>query len=61
MNPDVISLHATDPAMGAVSEMAKRHIHRIIVLGEDGRLAGIVTAMDIVRAIARGERFDLVD
>lgn len=61
MNPDVISLYATDPAMAAVTEMVKRNIHRIIVLGEDSKLAGIVTAMDVVRAVARGERFDLAD
>ena len=61
MNPDVVSLYATDPAMAAVNEMAKRNIHRIVVLGEDSQLAGIVTAMDVVRAVARGERFDLRD
>jgi CBS-domain-containing membrane protein len=61
MNPDVVSLYATDPALAAVNEMAKRDIHRIVVLGEDGQLAGIVSAMDVVRAVARGERFDLVD
>ena len=61
MNPDVISLYAEDPAMAAVNEMAKRDIHRIIVLDEDSKLAGIVTPMDIVRAMARGERFELTD
>ena len=61
MNPAVISLHATDPALFAVNEMAKRDIHRIVVLGEDNQLAGIVTPMDVVRAIARGERFDAAD
>ena len=61
MNPDVISLYADDPAMAAVNEMAKRHIHRIVVLDEESKLAGIVTPMDVVRALARGERFDLAD
>lgn len=61
MNPDVISLYADDPAMAAVTEMARRQIHRIVVLDADSKLAGIVTAMDIVRAVARGERFDLSD
>ena len=61
MNPDVISLYAEDPAMAAVNEMAKRNIRRIIVLDEESRLAGIVTPMDVVRALARGERFELVD
>jgi CBS-domain-containing membrane protein len=59
MNPDVISLYADDPAMAAVNEMAKRDIHRIVVLDADGKLAGIVTPMDVVRALAEGRRFDL--
>jgi predicted transcriptional regulator len=61
MNPDVISLYADDPALAAVNEMAKRHIHRIVVLDADSKLTGIVTPMDVVRALARGERFDLGD
>jgi CBS-domain-containing membrane protein len=61
MNPDVISLYADDPAMAAVTEMARRRIHRIVVLDADNKLAGIVTPMDVVRALARGDRFDLSD
>ena len=61
MNPDVISLYANDPAMAAVNEMAARHIHRIVVLDEESKLAGIVTPMDVVRALAQGARFDLAD
>lgn len=58
MNPDVISLYAEDPAMAAVKVMATRHIHRVVVLDSDSRLAGIVTPMDVVHALARGARFD---
>jgi CBS-domain-containing membrane protein len=61
MNPDVISLYAEDPAMAAVNEMAKRDIHRIVVLDGESQLAGIVTPMDVVRALARGEQFGLTD
>ncbi len=61
MNPDVVSLYAEDPAMVAVTEMARRRIHRIVVLDAESKLAGIVTPMDVVRALARGERFDLAD
>ena len=61
MNPDVISLYAEDSAMVAVTEMARRRIHRIVVLDAESKLAGIVTPMDVVRALARGERFDLAD
>lgn len=61
MNPDVISLYADDPAMAAVNEMARRNIRRIIVLDQESKLAGIVTPMDVVRALARGEQFTLAD
>ena len=61
MNPDVISLYADDPAMAAVNEMAKRDIHRILVLDKESQPAGIVTPMDVVRALSRGQRFELVD
>lgn len=61
MNPDVISLYEDDPAMTAVEVMAKRDIHRIVVLNESGKLAGIVTPMDVVRALAGGWDFALAD
>jgi CBS domain-containing protein len=61
MNPDVITLYAEDPALAAVTEMARRRIHRIVVLDADSKLAGIVTPMDVVCALARGARFDLED
>src|SRR6188768_2247431 len=61
MNPEVISLYAEDPAMAAVDEMAKRDIHRIVVLDADSKLAGIITPIDVIRAMARGERCELTD
>ena len=59
MSPDVRTIYAEDPAMAAVAEMAKSGVHRLVVLGADSKMVGIVTAMDIVLAMARGERFDL--
>jgi predicted transcriptional regulator len=61
MNPDVVSLYADDPAMAAVDEMAKRDIHRIVVLDKESKPAGIVTPMDVVRALSRGQLFALTD
>jgi CBS domain-containing protein len=61
MNPDVISLYADDPAMAAVNEMAKRAIHRIVVLDKESKPAGIVTPLDVVRALSRGHIFALTD
>jgi CBS-domain-containing membrane protein len=57
MNPDVVTLYANDPAMAAVSEMTRREIHRIVVLDEDSKPVGIVTPMDIVRALHFGAHF----
>lgn len=59
MNPDVVTLYANDPAMAAVSEMVRREIHRIVVLDEDSKPVGIITPMDIVRALHFGARFDV--
>ena len=41
--------------------MATRDIHRINVLDQESKLTGIVTAMDVVRALAGGKRFALDD
>ena len=59
MNPDVVTMYADDPAMAAVSEMAHREIHRIVVLDEDSKPVGIVTPMDVVRALHFGAHFDV--
>lgn len=61
MTPNVISLYEEDPAMVAVNEMVTRDIHRVVVLDGDSKLAGIVTPMDVLRALNRGARFDLDD
>jgi CBS-domain-containing membrane protein len=60
MNPDdLVTLYANDPAMAAVKEMAQREIHRIVVLDEDSKPVGIVTPMDVVRALHFGARFEV--
>ena len=57
MNPDVLALYAEDPAVTAAIGMAQRKIHRVVVVDADGRMAGIVTAFDIVKAVAAGLDF----
>jgi CBS domain-containing protein len=59
MNPDVLTLYADDPALSAAIGMAERKIHRVVVMDENFRLAGIVTAFDIVKAVAAGLDFGL--
>ena len=43
-----------DPVMFAVRLMADENVHRVVVVDDDGKLAGIVSAMDVLRALARG-------
>ena len=59
MNPDVLALYAEDPAVSAAIGMAQRKIHRVVVIDADGRMAGIVTAFDIVKAVAAGLDFSV--
>jgi CBS-domain-containing membrane protein len=57
MSPDMLAVYARDPALSAVVAMATHDIHRIFVVDADRRLVGVVTALDVVKAIARGETF----
>jgi CBS domain-containing protein len=56
MTPVIYAVRPTDPVMSAVRLMALENIHRALVVSEKGELVGIVTPMDILRAMARGER-----
>jgi len=54
MTPMVYAVRDSDPAVLAARLMTDEHIHRVIVLDEHGHIAGIVTSMDLVDAIAHG-------
>lgn len=49
------AVRPTDPALAAVRLMAAENIHRVVVVNEHGTLVGIVTSMDVMHALARGE------
>src|SRR5690349_17753145 len=51
----VFAVRSGDPAMLAVRLMVEEGIHRAVVVDEGGKLAGIVSPMDVLRALARGE------
>lgn len=51
----IFAVRPSDPAMLAVRLMVEEGIHRAVVVDEGGRLAGIVSPMDVLRALARGE------
>jgi CBS domain-containing protein len=57
MNPDVLAVYPEDPALVAAVGMVQRSVHRVVVLDENQKLIGIVTSMDIVKAVAAGRQF----
>ena len=59
MNPDVLMLYRDDPALAAAVGMVQRDIHRVVVVDENEKMVGIVTSMDIVKAVAAGRSFDV--
>jgi CBS-domain-containing membrane protein len=61
MDPEVFAVYQDDPALVAVHELATKNAHRLIVLDTDNRLVGIVSTMDVVRALDRGESFGVGD
>lgn len=58
MTSGVVSVVVDEPARAAAYAMASHDIHRIFVVDRTGCLVGVVSSLDIVRAVARGERFD---
>lgn len=48
------AVRASDPVMSAVRLMLGQHIHRAVVVNDDGTIAGIVAPMDILEALSRG-------
>lgn len=55
MTPVIYAVRPGDPVMSAVRLMVLENIHRAIVVSDKGDLSGIVTPMDVMRALARGE------
>ena len=48
----VYAVRAEDPLMNAVRLMLQEN-HRAMVVNDDGSIAGIITPMDVLRALAR--------
>jgi CBS domain-containing protein len=59
MTPEVFTVYADGPALVAAAVMAKYDIHRVAVWDAAGALTGMVTSLDLVKALARGARFDV--
>ena len=56
---DLLTVDAAAPIVAVAQRMADRNVGAVLVL-EDGRLAGIMTERDLMRAVARGLRDDAV-
>jgi CBS-domain-containing membrane protein len=52
MTEGVIRVGPGDTVARAAAEMVRHHVHRVIVTDEEQRLVGIVSAMDVLRALA---------
>jgi predicted transcriptional regulator len=52
----IYAVRPTDPVMSAIRLMVQENVHRAIVVDGDGRLAGVITPMDVLRALSRGDR-----
>jgi len=51
----VYAVRARDSVMSAVKLMIDEDIHRAIVVSDSGSVAGIVTPMDVLRALVQGD------
>jgi predicted transcriptional regulator len=52
MTPEVLTVKQGDPLEAAIRLMAFEGVHRLVVLDDDERLAGILTSMDVLRELA---------
>jgi CBS domain-containing protein len=59
MSRDLLTVEAGLPVVAVARRMVDRNVGAVLVL-EDGRLAGIMTERDLMRAVARGLRDDAV-
>ncbi len=59
MSPVIYAMYADDPALAAAELMQRRDVHRLLVLDEDGKPAGIVTSKDIANAVAAQRDFTI--
>lgn len=55
MSPEPVVIDSSQPLRAAARLMLERGIHCLLVLGEPGRLPGIITSKDIVLVLCDGE------
>jgi CBS domain-containing protein len=55
MSSPAVTVHADATIRLASSEMLARHIHRLVVIGDDDAPIGVVTPLDLLRSILDDE------
>jgi CBS domain-containing protein len=55
MSPVVFSVSPETPAHQAIEDLLARKIHRLFVVGKDGVLIGVISALDVLRHLRREE------
>ena len=55
MCPVVFAVYASDSVLDAAKRMVDTGSHRLVVVDSSGHLAGIVSTMDVVRALVAGK------
>lgn len=58
MTPIALSVAADSPIEDAIRAMAFEGVHRLVVLDAEGRLEGVVSAMDVLRHLSGFPRRD---
>ncbi len=51
----IYAVRSDDSILSAVRLMVDEDIHRVVVIGDDAKVAGIVTPMDVLRALLCGQ------
>ncbi len=57
MMPFAISLDESTPITMAAALMATEHVHRVPVIARDGRVAGILSSLDVLRWLAKADGY----
>ena len=59
MNPALTCVYEEDPALHAVQKMFTTSVHHVAVLNEESTLVGIISTVDVSRAVLAGADFSL--
>ena len=51
MSSPAVTVHADATVVDAAREMLSRHIHRLVVVDDDGAPVGVVTPLDLLRSL----------